>query len=103
MTIYAPVFSKELLALHKKKVIITGFVIPFDLEENLLALSRNPYASCFFCGQASPASVVSLYLKNKDKRYKTDDYKTFSGTLYLNEDDPADFYYILRDANEVKS
>lgn len=101
MEMYAPVFSKAVKALHGKDVIIEGFVIPFDEEEELLSLSFNPYSSCFFCGKASPASVISMYLKNKRKRYKIDDFKKFRGTLFLNHDDPNQFYYILRDAKEI--
>jgi hypothetical protein len=100
MKIYAPVFPKSIQALDGKEVVIEGFVIPFDEDEQILALSANPYASCFFCGKASPASVMSLYLKKKRKRYKMDDFKTFRGTLHLNHDDPNEYYYILRNATE---
>lgn len=100
MDIYAPVFSEAVKALDGKKVVLEGFVIPFDIDGELLSLSFNPYASCFFCGKASPASVISLSLKNKKKKYKTDDFKKFSGTLVLNYDDPNEFYYILTDAQE---
>jgi hypothetical protein len=100
MEIYSPIFPPKIRALHEKQVVIKGYVIPFDADKELLSLSANPYASCFFCGAASPASVMSMYLKNKRKRYKMDDFKTFSGTLYLNSDDPNQFYYILRDAVE---
>ena len=48
---YAPLFSKTVKTLHKKKVINKGFIIPFDEENELLSLSFNPYASCFFCGK----------------------------------------------------
>lgn len=99
---YAPIFPGTIKALDKKEVIIEGFVIPFDEEGEFLALSFNPYASCFFCGKASPASVMSMRLKNKRKRYKIDDFKKFKGTLYLNSNDPNEFYYILADAKEVK-
>lgn len=102
MEIYAPVFPDEVRALDGKEIIIDGFVIPFDEEDELLSLSQNPYASCFFCGKASPASVMSMYLKNKRKRYKMDDFKSFRGTLELNSDDPNNFYYILRDAKEER-
>ncbi len=102
MEMYAPVFSDAVNALHGQKVTIEGFVIPFEEEGDLVSLSFNPYASCFFCGKASPASVISMYLKSKRNSYKIDDYKKFSGTLFLNHDDPNEFYYILRDAKEVK-
>ncbi|MEM6398191.1 MAG: hypothetical protein AAF741_17700 [Bacteroidota bacterium] len=101
MEVYVPVFGDDHKALDGKEVTITGYVIPFDLDGQFLSLSANPYASCFFCGQASPASVISLYLKNDKKRYKVDDFRRFKGTLHLNYDDPNEFYYILRDAREV--
>lgn len=100
MEMLAPVFPKALKALEGKRVTITGFVIPFDEEQELLALSANPFAACFFCGRASPASVISMYLKDSGKRYKMDDFKKLSGTLHLNLENPNEFYYILRDAEE---
>ena len=102
MEMYSPVFTDAVKELHGKEVVIEGFVIPFDEAEELLSLSFNPYASCFFCGKASPASVISMYLKDNRKRYKIDDFLKFKGTLYLNQDDPNEFYYILRDAEEQK-
>lgn len=102
MDISAPVFSSKQKALDGKEVIITGFVIPFDEDMKYLSLSANPYASCFFCGNASPASVISMYMKTGDKHYKMDDYKTFKGTLQLNYDNPDEFIYILKDAKEVE-
>lgn len=101
MEMYAPVFTDALKALDGEEVIIKGYVIPIDIENDIMALSANPYASCFFCGKASPASVMNLHLKKK-KRYKTDAYKNFRGTLQLNYDDPNQFYYILQDAVPVK-
>ena len=98
--IYAPVFPRSIRSLDGKEVVIEGFVIPLDEDEEILALSANPYASCFFCGQASPASVMSMYLKNESGRYKMDDFIKFRGTLHLNNDNPYEFYYILRDAEE---
>jgi len=101
MKVNAPVFSEAVKELDKQEIIIEGFVIPLDAAGDRLALSLNPYAACFFCGKASPASVISLYLKNKGKkRYKIDEFVEFRGVLYLNRDDPNEFYYILREARE---
>ncbi len=98
MEIFAPVFPKAIQALDGQEVLIEGFVLPLD--EETLSLSYNPYASCFFCGKASPASVMNMYLKDDSKRYRMDEFKKFRGTLHLNSDDPDEFYYILRDASE---
>ncbi|MEM9685709.1 MAG: hypothetical protein AAF934_02170 [Bacteroidota bacterium] len=100
MEIYAPVFPEAIKALDGKEISIEGFIIPFDEAQEVLALSANPYASCFFCGKASPASVMSIHLKDKRKRYKMDDFKKLRGSLHLNHDDPKEFYYILRNAKE---
>ena len=102
MDISTPVFGSSQKALDGKEILITGFVIPFDENTEYLSLSANPYASCFFCGNASPASVISMYMKNPGKRYMIDDFKTFKGTLHLNYDNPDEFIYILEDAEEVK-
>ena len=102
MVANAPVFGPEQMALDGKVVKITGYVIPYDEEENYLSLSANPYASCFFCGNASPASVMSMYLKDDNKSYRIDDFKTFKGTLYLNADDPDEFIYYLKNVEEVR-
>ena len=99
MEIFAPIFNDELKSLHGKEAIIKGYVLPFE-EEGILALSYNSFASCFFCGKASPASIISLYPAKK-KRYKIDDLVKFKGKLFLNEDNPDEFYYILRDAVEI--
>jgi hypothetical protein len=101
MDISAPVFGQAQKSLDGKEVIITGFVIPFDENMKYLSLSANPYASCFFCGGASAASVISMYMKDGTKRYEIDDFKTFKGTLHLNYDDPNEFIYILKNAVEV--
>jgi len=96
-----PVFGEKQKALDGKKIIITGFVIPLEENTDLLSLSANPYASCFFCGNASPASVMSLYMKDPGKRYMIDDFKTFTGTLRLNYNNPDEFIYYLENAEEI--
>ena len=98
MEMFAPIFSTAIKKLNGREVIIEGFVFPFEEEEGFLSLSYNPYASCFFCGKASPASVISMYMKDKSERYKIDDFKKFKGVLYLNYDDTNEFYYILKNA-----
>ncbi|MEO0473409.1 MAG: hypothetical protein AAF206_27605 [Bacteroidota bacterium] len=101
MEMYAPIFSEDVKALNGREILIEGFVIPLGHVGDTLSLSYNPYASCFFCGKASPASVMSMYFKEKPKRYKMDAFRTFKGRLSLNRDDPNEFYYILHDAEDV--
>lgn len=104
MSIFAPVFSRHLEQLNGKTVMIEGYALPVDEEEGVWALSAFPIASCFFCGQASPASVLSIYLNEKSRRgnYKTGDKLSLIGTLELNYDDPIELYYLLKEV-EVRS
>jgi len=101
MEIETPVFTEELKAIDGEEVIIKGYVIPIDESGNFLALSANPYSSCFFCGHASPASIIGMNLKQK-KHYKMDASIKFQGVLKLNYDDPEEFYYVLENAVSVK-
>ena len=93
-----PTFGEKVLALEGKEISITGYVIPVDYESNYYILSANPYASCFFCGNAGPETVVELELKEEDDSYTTDQRLMFRGTLRLNADDIYKMNYILEDA-----
>lgn len=83
-----PQFSETLLGRQQTEIELQGFVIPLSTEGDLdyFVLSRFPYQSCFFCGNAGPETVVEVYAKEqlslKDQRV------SIKGTLYLNEDDP---------------
>lgn len=105
MSIFAPVFGQQQEQLNGSPVVIEGFIIPIDEEEGLWALSAYPIASCFFCGQASPASVISIYLNGQPNRgqYKTGDKVLLRGTLRLNYDDPAELYYLVKEAEIRKT
>jgi hypothetical protein len=101
MEMYAPVFSDTLKKLDGKMVEVEGYVIPFEETGTEIALSANPFASCFFCGKGSPASVMSIKLKKKGKKFKMDEYLKFTGRLRLNFSNPKEFYYILEKAEEL--
>ena len=94
-------FSDHLLSFDGKEVIIKGYVIPIDPMGTAYVISRNPNASCFFCGGAGPETVVGLRLKPEAvKRYKTDAHLSFKGTFKLNEMNSRQFHYMLLDAEE---
>ncbi|MBL4587634.1 MAG: DUF3299 domain-containing protein [Flavobacteriales bacterium] len=97
-TVYYPVFSDEVMALDSQLVELQGFVIPVDVEADYYVLSANPFASCFFCGNAGPESVVELQLASKKSTFRTDESATFIGRLKLNWDDLEHCNYILQNA-----
>ena len=97
----SPTFGKGPTALNGKQVLITGYFIPLDAANQAFILSKNPYASCYFCGNAGPETIVELWiLPKKIRRYQMDERLTFKGKLYLNQDDVNHFNYALIDAEE---
>ena len=95
-------FGKSLKALADTEVSITGYMIPMDPMGITFVLSRNPNASCFFCGGAGPETVLQIKVKHgKYKRYTVDDRLTFKGILRMHEKDIDSLTYVLEDAEEL--
>lgn len=98
---WKPTFGQSINDLEGEDVYITGYIIPVDLDEDFYVLSRYPFANCFFCGGASPESVVDLRFTGKSPRvYQTDERLTFAGKFRLNSDDVYQMNYILDGASE---
>ena len=79
-----PEFSKELMALNGKEIKVKGYVIPVDAELGMYMVSANPFANCFFCGNAGPETVVELFPNGRFPRFSTDQMVTFKGILQIN-------------------
>ncbi|MFM1876378.1 MAG: hypothetical protein RL266_2115 [Bacteroidota bacterium] len=79
-----PEFSQELMALNGKEIKVSGYVIPVDVELGMYMVSANPFANCFFCGNAGPETVVELFPNGKFPRFSTDQMVTFKGILQIN-------------------
>jgi hypothetical protein len=94
-----PVFGKKVEALDGRKVKISGYMIPLDV--GLYALSKNPYAACFFCGGAGPETIMALVFADTPKRYKTDDFVTLQGVFRLNSGNVDQFMYQLYAVEQV--
>ncbi len=92
-------FGEIVSSLEGNEVVLSGYMIPLDAMGTSYVLSRNPNASCFFCGGAGPETVVSLQIQAQHlKRYRTDAYLTFKGILELNESNERQMNYVLREA-----
>lgn len=91
-----PVFGEELKKLDGKQITINGYVLPVDLEGDNMIISAFPFASCFFCGNAGPETVMQLDIA---KNMRLVDKKiTVRGTLQLNDQDFLSLVYSLKDA-----
>ncbi len=95
-----PSFGPQVLAARNQKVFISGYVIPVSYDRYVL--SANPFSSCFFCGNAGPESVMELGLTSyEEEMFFTDEFRTFTGQLELNDADIDKLNYILKDAFAV--
>lgn len=91
-----PVINPTLKAKNKKLITMSGFIIPIDNKN--YALSKNVFASCFFCGQAGPETIMGIKFKNPNMKLKTDQYVTLQGTFRYNDSDVDDWIYHVENA-----
>ena len=96
-----PSFGEKVKKYANKSVVIRGYVIPMDVDGKEYALSHYPFSACFFCGGAGPESVMNLDFKEYPKRFETDEFLYFKGTLRLNDSDFEGFSYILEDCELI--
>ena len=96
-----PEFSDEILAKEGTVIELTGYYVPFDLEDGAVILSRYPYAQCFFCGNAGPESVAEVYFKQQQGKFLPDQLLTVSGILKLNTMDADHLNFILEEAELI--
>lgn len=101
-----PSFGPKTSEMDGKSFEITGYLIPIDPEQDIYILSAFPFASCFFCGNAGPETIMELVFKrkskNRQKTYQIDDIRSFKGVLKLNATDINHTNFILEKAEELK-
>ena len=91
-----PVINPALKAKNSHTIYMTGFIVPIDNKN--YALSKNVFASCFFCGQAGPETIMGIKFKNPATKLKTDQYVTLQGTFRYNDNDVDDWIYHIENA-----
>lgn len=95
-----PVISPLLKQKNKKRIAMTGFIVPIDNVS--FALSKNVFASCFFCGAAGPETIMGIKFRGATPKLKTDQYVTLEGNFRVNENDVEDWIYHIEDAVIIK-
>ena len=94
-----PQVNLKLKSYHNKTVYLTGFIVPIDSKN--YALSKNVFASCFFCGKSGPETNTGLKFKGGLPKLKTDTYLTIKGTFKVNETDVDNWIYNIENAEIV--
>jgi hypothetical protein len=95
-----PMINMKLKKLAKKTIVMSGFIVPIDNKN--YALSKNVFASCFFCGKSGPETIMGIKFKGATPKLKTDTYLTIKGTFRPNENDVEDWIYNCDNAEIVK-
>lgn len=93
-----PTFGTSLYTLNNSSIRITGYILNIDPSTGLYLVSKNPMASCFFCGMAGPETIMEVRFAEKP-HYKTDQIVTVTGIFKLNGDDIEHCNYILEEAS----
>lgn len=91
-----PVINPKLKAMQGKPIVISGFIIPIDTKN--YAISKNVFASCFFCGKSGPETIMGIKFKDGLPKLKTDQYVTLKGTFRYNDNDVEDWIYHVENA-----
>ncbi|GAB2777118.1 hypothetical protein GCM10027275_20120 [Rhabdobacter roseus] len=96
-----PTFGPAVKNLEGKKVILRGYMIPMTADGEMLVISQQPMAMCFFCGGSGPESIAQVKL-SKPHRFKVDQVATIQGTLRLNATNIDELNYILDQASVLQ-
>ncbi len=94
-------FTPVMKALEGKQVTITGYMLVLGGGQTVYLLSKNPMASCFFCGNGGPETILQIsFVENTS--FQMDDLITVTGLLGLNSDDPTRCYYLIERAEAFR-
>jgi hypothetical protein len=98
-----PIFSKEIKAIEGKEITLRGYVIPTDGFKNHkeFVFSAFPYNMCFFCGAAGPETVIEITAAEPVK-YSSEAI-FLRGVLVLNDKDPNQLMFALKNAKKVNN
>ena len=92
-----PTFGEEIKSYTGKKIVIKGYFLDISGSGEVFLVSRNPLASCFFCGAAGPETIIEVSFKEKPP-FRTDQVIFVEGILELNANNVERCNYILNQA-----
>lgn len=92
-----PEYTEDLKEYDGKTIMITGYIVPVDVQLQTYVLSQFSLQQCFFCGNAGPETVIQLRFKNAPPRLLTDQYVILMGRLELKQHKPGSFFFTIYD------
>jgi hypothetical protein len=95
-----PIMTDSLYSLEGREVVLLGYIISSsktDDFENVI-LSKFPFTSCYFCGNAGMETVAEIEYDAKKSQFRMDSAYGFKGKLSFNTDNPERLVVILKEA-----
>jgi len=95
-----PIMTDSLFALEGREVVLLGYIISSSKTggfENVI-LSKFPFTSCYFCGNAGMETVAEIEYDVKKSTFRMDSAYGFKGRLSFNTENPERLVVILKDA-----
>ena len=98
-------FRPLIEALNGKEIEVIGYIIPLSGKkaQSHLMFSMYPFASCFFCGNAGPETVMEVFMDGDKKIEFTDQAITLKGKFKFLPNRTDDVMFHLENAVLVKS
>ncbi len=97
-----PTFGRRLMTLDGTQIELSGYYLPMELDRKRIIISKQPFASCFFCGGAGgPETVAEIQFSKAPRAFKPDEIVHVKGKLKLNPDDFEHLVFILTDAKVI--
>ncbi len=102
--IQAPRTEPMIKAMDGDEVVVKGYFIPLSGKkaQSHFMFSAYPYASCFFCGNAGPETVMEVFTKDEQKIEYSDNAIYIKGRFKYLGYKPNDIMFALEDAVLVK-
>lgn len=97
--IQLPTFPTKVVRKEGQMMELSGHFLPLEIGSNSIVISKNPYASCFFCGgNVGAETVAEIQFARTPPHFKLDQIVHVRGRLKLNERDLDHLTFILTDA-----
>ncbi len=97
-----PTFGSSVKFLEGREYTLSGHYIPMELDVNRIIISKQPFASCFFCGGAGPETVAEIVFSSPQRSFKADEMLTVRGKLKLNKWDYDHMVFILENSEIIE-
>ena len=97
-------FRPLIEALDGEEIEVTGYIIPLSGKkaQSHLMFSLYPFATCFFCGNAGPETVMEVFMADGKKVEFTEEAITLKGTFKFLGNRTDDIMFHLNEAELVK-